>query len=150
MHIVKLDAKNGSVSIDSLPIQVDENGILASSIIKLCSLPLKPSKEQLQYRLLRKTSVCGQSADCVIEVGHGGIYSVTFLFDLIEFFESNILESKILKTCERYLKSKFISNHSSSAILNFCEAGNAIALYDAKQGDLSLEIRFERKSDSLD
>lgn len=66
----------------------------------------------------------------------------TFLFDLIEFFDCSILESKIVKKCESFLGVKFISNHPSSASLDSCDWGHVMFFYDAKQGDLSLEINF--------
>jgi hypothetical protein len=146
MHIIKLDLKHGSASVDSAPIKVDENGVLAGSIAKLCSPPIRTDEERARYRLLRKASVCGKPADCVIEVGEGRVCAVTFLFDLIEFFESSILESKVLKACEKSLNLKFMSSHPSTAFLESCEWGQAIFFYDAKQGDLSLEITFERSS----
>lgn len=142
MHIVKLDLKHGLVYIDSSPIKVDEKGVLAESIAKLCPPPIRASEGQARYRLLGKVSVCGKSADCVIEVGEGRVCTVTFLFDLIEFFESSILESRVLKACEKSLNVNFISSHPSTAFLDSCEWGQAIFFYDAKQGDLSLEIKF--------
>jgi hypothetical protein len=39
-----------------------------------------------------------------------------------------------------------MSNHPSTAFLESCEWGQAIFFYDAKQGDLSLEITFQRSS----
>jgi hypothetical protein len=144
MHIIKLDLEHGSVSVDSAPIKVDENGVLAGSIAKLCSPPIRTDEGRARYRLLRKSSVCGKSADCVIDVGEGSVCAVTFLFDLIEFFESSILESKVLKACEKFFNSKFITSHPSTAFLGSCEWGQAIFFYDAKQGDLSLEITFQR------
>jgi hypothetical protein len=146
MHTVKLDLKHGLVLIDSAPIAVDEKGVLAGSIAKLCSPPLQTDEGRTQYRLLRKASVCGKSADGVIEVGEGRVCAVTFLFDLIEFFESSILESKVLKACEKSLNLNFMSNHPSTAFLDPCEWGQAIFFYDAKQGDLSLDITFQRSS----
>lgn len=143
MNIIKLNLNLGSVYFDSTPIEVDEHGILIASIAKLCSPPIKINQVQTRYRLLQKTSVCGQSADCVIEVSDGRILSVTFLFDLIIFFESSILESKIIKAFEKSFNLKFKSSHPSTAALESCKWGSAIFSYDAKQGDLSLEIRFE-------
>jgi hypothetical protein len=148
MHIFKLDLKHGLALVDSAPIAVNEKGVLAGPIAKLCSPPLQTDEGQTQYRLLRKVSVCGKLADGVIEVGEGRVCDVTFLFDLIEFFESSILESKVLKACEKSLSLKFISNHPSKASLDFCEWGQAIFFYDAKQGNLSLHITFERGSNN--
>lgn len=74
------------------------------------------------------------------------MYSVTFLFDLIEFFESSVLESKILKACEKSLNISFISDHPSTAFFDSCDWGQVTFFYDAKQGDLSLEITFQRSS----
>lgn len=123
MHAVKLDLKHGLVFVDSAPIAVDEQGVLAGPIAKLCSPPIQTDEGRTQYRLSRKTSVCGKSADGVIEVGEGRVSAVTFLFDLIEFFESSVLESKVLKACEKSLNLNFISNHSSTAFLDSCEWG---------------------------
>jgi hypothetical protein len=145
MHTVKLDLKHGLVLVDSAPIAVDEQGVLAGSIAKLCSPPIQTDEGRTQYRLSRKASVCGKSADGVIEVGEGRVCAVTFLFDLIEFFESSVLESKVLKACEKSLNLNFMSNHPSTAFLD-CEWGQAIFFYDAKQGDLSLDITFQRSS----
>ncbi|WP_198120762.1 hypothetical protein [Massilia rhizosphaerae] len=146
MHIIKFDLKHGSASLDSAPIAVDENGVLAGSIAKLCSPPIQTDEGRTQYRLSRKASVCGKSADGVIEVGGGRVCAVTFLFDLIGFFESSVLESKILKACEKSLNQNLISNHPSTAFLDSCEWGRAIFFYDVKQGDLSLDITFQRSS----
>jgi hypothetical protein len=146
MHTVKLDLKNGLVLIDSALIAVDEKGVLVESIAKLCSPPIQTDEGRTQYRLLRKASVCGKSADGVIEVGEGRVCAVTFLFDLIEFFESSVLESKVLKACEKALNLNFISDHPSTAFLDICEWGHAVFFYDAKQGDLSLDITFQRSS----
>lgn len=144
MHIIKFDLKHGSASVDSVSIAVDEKGLLAGSVAKLCSPLIQTDGGRTQYRLLRKVSVCGKSADGVIELEEGRVRAVTFLFDLIEFFESSILESKAIKACEKDLNVKFTSNHPSNAFLDPCEWGNAIFFYDAKQGDLSLEIKFKR------
>lgn len=146
MHIIKLDLEHGLTSVDSEPIKVDEKGFLAGSIAKLCSPPTHTVEGRTRYRLSRKASVFGKTADCVIEVGEGRLCAVTFLFDLIEFFESSVLESKVLKACEKSLNVKFTSNHPSTAFLDACDWGQAIFFYDAKQGDLSLDITFQRNS----
>jgi len=146
MHTINLDLKHGSASIDSAPIAVDEKGALAGSITKLCSAPVQTDEGRTQYRLTRKASVCGKSADCVIEIAEGRVFAVTFLFDFIEFFESSILESKVLKACEKPLNLNLISNHPSTAFLDSCEWGQVIFFYDAKQGDLSLDITFQPSS----
>lgn len=72
----------------------------------------------------------------------------TVLFDLIEFFEISVLESKVLKACEKKLNINFTSNHPSTASLE-CEWGQIIFFYDAKQGDLSLDITFQHSSTEL-
>lgn len=71
---------------------------------------------------------------------------MTFLFDLIEFFESSVLESKVLKACEKSLNIKFVSNHPTTAFLGPNKFGQVVFFYDAKQGDLSLDITFERSN----
>jgi len=146
MHTIKLDLEHGSAYVDSTPIKVDEKGALADSIAKLCSPPIHTAKGRTRYRLSRKASVFGKSADCVIDVGEGRVCAVTLLFDLIEFFESSILESKVLRACEKSLNVKFMSDHPSTAYLDCCQWGQAIFFYDAKQGDLSLEITFQHDS----
>lgn len=142
MHIAKLDLKQGRILIDSTAIAVDEKSVLLESIAKSCSLPIQTDEGRTQYRVLSKVNICGKSADCVIEVEGGRVCAVTFLFDLIEFFESSVLESKILKTCEKSLNMRFLSSHPSTASLNSDEFGQVTFLYDAKQGDLSLNIIF--------
>lgn len=146
MHTIKLNLKHGSASINSALIEVDINSVLVNSIAKLCSPPNYTINRRTYYNLLTKVSICGQSADGMIEIGEGRAFTLTFLFDLIEFFASSILESKVIKACEKSLNLRFSSNHPSTAFLSPCEWGSAIFFYDAKQGDLSLEIRFERGS----
>jgi hypothetical protein len=148
MHIIKLNLKHGSISVDSATIALDEKGVLTGSITKLCSPPIQTDEKRTQYRLLEKVSVCGKSADGLIEVGEGKLCAVTFLFDLIEFFESSILESKILKACERSLNINFSSNHPSTAYLGPCDWGQATFFYDAKRGDVSLDITFKHSSNN--
>jgi hypothetical protein len=143
MHTIKLDLKNGLVLVDSAPITVNEKGTLIESIAKLCSPPIQTDEGRTQYRLLRKASFCGKSADGVIEVGERRVRAVTFLFDLIEFFESSVLESKVLKACEKALGLNFMSDHPSTAFLDFSESGHAVFFYDVRQGDLSLDIIFQ-------
>lgn len=147
MHTIKFDLRQGIVWINSTSIAVDEKGHLSESIVKLCSPPTQTSEGRTRYRLLRKSSVFGKSADTVIEVREGRVHSVTFLFDLIEFFNISVLESKILKACEKYLSIRFISDHPSTAFLDSFEWGMAAFFYDAKQGDLSFEIRFQHSPD---
>jgi hypothetical protein len=125
---------------------IGEKSALLGSIAKLCSPPIQTDERRTQYRLLRKVNIFGKSADGVIEVKEGRVCAVTFLFDLIEFFESSVLESKILKACEKSLNIKFASSHPSMASLNSCEWGQVTFLYDAKQGDLSLGIIFQHDS----
>lgn len=149
MHKITLDLNHASTSIDSLPIEIDKNGVLARPVVNLCSLPINVTHLHIRYHLLRKVNVCGKSADGVIEVEAERKLSVTFLFDLIEFFESSILESKVIKACEKSWHVKFVSNHPSTAFLDSYEGGSVIFFYDAKQGDLSLEIKSERGSKKI-
>jgi hypothetical protein len=146
MHIAKLDLIQGRVLIDSAAMGVAERSDLLGSIAKLCSPPIQKDDGRTQYRLLRKVSIFGKSADGVIEVEKGRVCAVTFLFDLIEFFESSVLESKVLKACEKSLNINFASSHPSMASLNCCKWGQVTFLYDAKQGDLSLDITFRHGS----
>ena len=123
MHTVKFDLKNGLVFFDSSPIEVDEKGVLAAPIAKLCSLPFHTDEERTRYHLLKKAIVFGKSSNGVIEVGEGRVWVVTFLFDLIEFYESSVLESKVIKACEKSLNLNFMSNHPSTAFLDSWEWG---------------------------
>lgn len=143
MHTIKFDLNRASTSIDSLLIETDKSGALAPSIADLCSPPIRITHLQIRYHLLRKVNVCGKSAAGVIEIEARKTLSITFLFDLIEFFESSILESKVIKACEKSWNIKFVSNHPSTAFLDSCKWGSVIYFYDAKQGDLSLEIKYE-------
>jgi len=146
MHTITFDPKNGSVFVNSTPIAVDEKGVLVGSIARLCGPPLQTDENRIQYRLLNKTSVCGKSADSVIEIGEGRLSAVAFLFDSIEFFESSILESDVLKACEKSWNLNLISDHPSTASSDLCNWGRLIFYYDFKQGDLSLEITFQYSS----
>jgi hypothetical protein len=143
MHIITIDSKHGSATIDSAAIEIDENGVLVGSTGKLCSPSTRTNHGRTRYQILGKVNVCGHPAKGIIEVGEGRAFGLTLLFDLIEFFTFSILESKILKACEKSLNLKFVSDHPSTAYLDSCEWGSAIFFYDGKQGDLSLEIRFE-------
>lgn len=145
MHSIKLDLKQGSASVDLTPIEIGENGTLVNSIAKLCSRPIRTNHGRTRYHVLEKISVCGQFADGLIEV-EGEVFSLTVLFDLIHFFTSSILESEIIKACEQSLNLKFTSSHPSTAFLESRKWGSAVFSYDPKQGDLSLEIRFEHRS----
>lgn len=144
MHIIKFDLVHGSISVDSTSIAIDENGVLAKPIVKLCMPPTQTDEGRTRYRLLSKANVCGSSANGIIEVGEARVCAVTFLFDSIEFFESSLLESKRLKACQKSLNLNFESNHPTTAFLEFCKWGRATFFYDAKQGDLSLNITFRR------
>ena len=146
MHNAKLNLKHGLILIDSAPIAIDEKGALIESIARLCSPPSRTDAGRTQYRSLKKVSIFGRSADIVIEVDSGVVCAITFLFDFIEFFDSSVLESKVLKACEKSLNVKFISDHPSTAFLEPYEWGQAVFFYDAKQGDLSLDITFQRSA----
>lgn len=144
MHSVKLNLQQGLVFIDSTCIAVDKKGFIDESIAKICRPPIKTDEGTELYRLSKKLSIFGNSADCMIETELEKVTSVTFLFDLIEFFESSILESTILKLCKKSSNIDFLSNHPTRAFIDHCEWGQAIFFYDPKQGDLSLNITFQR------
>ncbi|MCA1857833.1 hypothetical protein LE190_18155 [Massilia oculi] len=142
MHIIKLDIKRGTVSIDGIVIAVDKNGMLIKPITRLCLPPIHESGDRRYFRLSNKSNVCGSPADCIIEVREAKLWTVAFLFNPIEFFDSSILESTVLKKHEKDLEIRFKSKHPSSASADFGEAAQAIFFYDAKQGDLSLNVEF--------
>lgn len=144
MHMVSLDFTNGTVSVDSAIIEVDGTNALARSIARLCSPPLPTDQGLIRYRLLEKVSVGGKAADAMIEVGQKNTLILTFLFDFMEFFETSVLESKILKVCEKSSGLKFVAHHPSIAYLEPCEWGSVLFSYDAKQGDLCLQITHGR------
>lgn len=143
MHTVKMDAERGLVLVDLVPIADARDGGLAGSIARLCSPPVRTSEGRTRYRLIRKATVYGNPADCVIEVLNQRVCSVTFLFDWIEFFEFSVRESKILKACEKSSGITFIADHPASAFSDFGDWAQAHFLYDAKQGSLSLDITFQ-------
>lgn len=150
MHIVKVDARQGWASIDSTRIELDEAGKLVAAIATLCSRPILTSQEPTRYRIVRKVSVCGYSADAEIGTRDGRAFSLHFLFDLVYFFTLSILESKVLKACEKSWKVKFRSDSPSTAFLDSCEWGSARFRYDPKQGDLSLELIFAYSESPVD
>jgi hypothetical protein len=120
MHITKIDLKHGSASVDAAPISVEGKGALAGSIANYVRDPSKQMRGEHNIAIA-KSQCLRKSADGVIEVGEGRVWAVTFLFDLIEFFESSVLEPKVLKACEKSLK--FVSSHPSTAFLDSCEWG---------------------------
>jgi hypothetical protein len=119
--------------------------IFPNAIENLCSAKIHQDKFRIRYKFLQKFNICGNSADGVIDVEEDCSIVFTFLFDLIEFFDCSILQSKIVKKCESFAGVKFISNHPSSASLDSCDWGHVTFFYDAKQGDLSLEIKFYQR-----
>lgn len=123
MHTVKLDLKHGLVLVDSAPIAVDEQGVLAGPIAKLCSPPVQTDEGRTQYRLSRKASVCGKSADGVIEVGEGRVSAVTFLFDLIEFFRIQRSRIESTKSMREVFKSKFYKQSSKQCFFRLLRVG---------------------------
>jgi hypothetical protein len=144
MFTIKLNLKQGLILVNSAPLMVDDTGVLNESIANICAPPIESNEGSTQYRLTGKAVVCGGSVDCLIRVSEGRVSAITFLFDLIEFFESSILESKILKSCEKSSEVKFMSDHPSTAFLD-CDWGRAVFSYDARQGDLSLDIILKPK-----
>lgn len=129
MHTVTIDSKYGLASIDSTAIEIDQNGVLVGSTAKLCSPSTRMNDRRTRYQLLRKVNVCGYSANGMIEVGEGRAFAITFLFDVIEFFTSSILESKVIKACEKSLNLKFVSDHPSTAYLDSCEWGGECYIF---------------------
>lgn len=85
----------------------------------------------------------------MIEVGTGRVCAIAFLFDAIEFFESSILESEILKEIAKALNVSFTSKHPSTAFLDTRKWGKLTFSYDIKQGDLSLDITFHETQMNL-
>ena len=141
MLLVSLHLKDCGIFIDSRPI-IFGGKFFPNTIENLCSTKIHQDKFRVRYKFLQKFNICGNSADGVIDIEEDCSIVFTFLFDLIEFFNYSIIESKIVKKCESFLGVKFISNHPSSASLDSCDWGHVTFFYDAKQGDLSLEIKF--------
>ena len=144
MLLVSLHLKDCGIFIDSRPIIFGKK-FFPNAIENLCSNKIHQDKFRTRYKFLKKFNICGNSADGVIDVEEDCSIVFTFLFDLIEFFDCSILESKIVKKCESFLGVKFISNHPSSASLDSYDWGHVMFFYDAKQGDLSLEIKFYQR-----
>lgn len=141
MLLISLHLKDCGIFIDSRPIAFGKK-FFPDAIENFCSTKIHQDKFRIRYKFLQKFNICGNSADGVIDVEEDCSIVFTFLFDLIEFFDCSILESKIVKKCESFLGVKFISNHPSSASLDSCDWGHVMFFYDAKQGDLSLEIKL--------
>jgi len=141
MLLVRLDLKDCSIFVDSQPIIFGKK-FFPNAFENLCLTQIHEDKFRTRYKILQKFNICGNSAAGVIDIEEDSSIFFTFLFDLIEFFDCNILESKIVKKCQSFWGAKFISNHPSSASLDSCDWGHVMFFYDAKQGDLSLEIRF--------
>jgi hypothetical protein len=144
MLLVSLHFKDCGIFIDSRPIIFGKK-FFPDAIENLCSAKIHQDKFRIRYKFLQKFNICGNSADGVIDVEEDCSIVFTFLFDLIEFFDCSILQSKIVKKCESFAGVKFISNHPSSASLDSCDWGHVTFFYDAKQGDLSLEIKFYQR-----
>jgi hypothetical protein len=141
MLLVRLDLKDCGIFIDSQPIIFGKK-FFPNTIENLCSTQTHQDKFRIRYKFFKKIDVFGNSADGVIDVEENSSVLFTFLFDLIEFFDCSILESKIVRKFQSFWDVKFISNHPSSASLDSCDWGHVTFFYDAKQGDLSLEIKF--------
>lgn len=142
MHTVKLDLISGRVLINSIPITTNDKGELSTPIKELCSPPTTTKEGGLRFQLLSKVSILGKPAEGVIEIRSEKLCAIAFLFEKIEFFKKTILESKTIKSCEKSSKVKFLSDHPTTAFSPPREWGQAIFFYDAKQGDLSLNIEF--------
>lgn len=141
MLSARLDWGKGTILIDSQPV-IFEKKFSISAIENLCSAPTQQENFRIRYKFLQKVNIFGNLADGVIEFEKDRSVSFTFLFDLVEFFDLSILESRIIKKCQSFWNTKFMSNHPSSASLDSCDWGEVMFFYDAKQGDLSLQIKF--------
>lgn len=144
MLLFRLDLKDCAIFIDSRPIIFGKK-IFPNAFENLCLTQTHQDEFRTRYKSLQKFNIFENSADGVIDVEEDCSIVFTFLFDLIEFFDCSILESKIVKKCESFLDVKFISNHPSSASLDSCDWVHVMFFYDAKQGDLSLEIKFYQR-----
>lgn len=98
-----------------------------------------------RYRLARPVSFCGFVAECVADVGGGQLACVALHFDLIQFFDRTVLESKILTAVERKSGLRASSVHPTSARLEPCLWGSAEFSYDPRQGDLSLLLTYPQR-----
>lgn len=140
---IRIDWHNGSVSLEHLAITLDSNGGLDSAVQAICLRPELLSSGVTRYRLARKVSVCGFVADCVIDILQGKLSCIALLFDVIQFFDQTILESKVVKAIEKKSGLHAVSAHPSSACLDPCPWGKAEFSYDPRQGDLSLVLSFD-------
>jgi hypothetical protein len=139
---ISIDWQNGAVSVDQVPITLDGGGTSLSPVRTFA----KPGKVLpsgiTRYRSAQKASVCGFVADIVVDVKDGALVSIALLFELIEFFDRSILESKILKAIEKKSGLRANSSHPAVALLEPCPWGKAEFSYDPRQGDLSLLLQY--------
>jgi len=105
MLLVRLDLKDCAIFIDSRPIIFGKN-FFPNTFENLCLTQIHQDKFRTRYKSLQKFNICGNSADGVIDIEEDSSIFFTFLFDLIEFFDCSILESKIVKKMRKFFGRK--------------------------------------------
>lgn len=139
---IKIDWSAGVVYAGPSAIQLDSSGALSPAVASLCRPPETTLQGKARYRFSRKVSLLGRAADCVVDVARGKVDRVTLLFELIEFFDASVMESKIVKAVEADANARFANPHPAVAVLESLPWGEARFSYDPKQGDLSLSLQF--------
>lgn len=130
------------VVLDSKKILVDRNELNFEANI----LPVSLFEEDINSYKFRKTDLKYLSDDIELMMSKS-INTIHILFEKPEFFDDNLLKSKILK---RFMKKytlndeDFIVEHPTKIILkneNHCW-GEIIFSYDPRQGDISMSLCF--------
>jgi len=70
--------------------------IFHSAIENRCSAPIQQDNFRIRYKFLQKINIFGNLADGLIDFEKDRWVSFIFLFDLVEFFDLSILESRII------------------------------------------------------
>ena len=105
MLLVSLHLKDCRIFIDSRPIIFGKK-FSPNAVENLCSTKIHQDKFRIRYKFLQKFTICGNSADGVVDVEEDCSIVFTFLFDLIEFFDCSIPQSKIVKKMQKFFGRK--------------------------------------------
>jgi hypothetical protein len=139
---IGIDWLTGTVSVDQLPVVLGSDGRSLSPARAFATPVDVMSSGIARYRSAQKANICGFAADLVTDVKDKKLVSIALLFDLIQFFDRSILESKILRAIEKKSGLRTNSSHPATARLEQCHWGSAEFSFDPRQGDLSLLLCY--------
>ncbi|MCU6432910.1 hypothetical protein LPB67_03855 [Undibacterium sp. Jales W-56] len=139
---IKFDFSDGSVFIESQKINVDSLGKSSFPVSESRSISNSMKGNEKEWHFNQAFTTLSTTGSLVVRGTQEKISSICFLFDEINFFESSILESKIIKRFENKYDIKVISSHPSIAEIGSFYWGKAWFSYDPKQGDINLCITY--------